>query len=700
MNNKKISIDEPGKSGHLCQTGILLIMILFSPGLIVSQVNEKVNELIEKGEYLTKNENLDSAMYFFDSALLLANDLEAERIQTSINQVKGKQYLAENKLDSAEYYFNLYRSKVIPLEQIIKVSDTNGKTVVSVNEHHDSVYYIYKSKFDQYVTNDDSLGIASSAYALSLYFKNIIRYDTSFKYGFKSYKIFLKKNDNKSLAKSLIHIGDIYSEYDKPDSAFHYYDSAYVVASEHKIINLATLAILQEAKMFESFGYINKRNGNIEQSNKFFYSAIKLYNQLLTANFFDSPIVDKLQLYNSLSYTYENVDSINKAIIYAEKAASLPNDNVNLQFGIKGHLANLYFSSGNNEEALKNYLNNYSFAKRQIEHIGLFDFACRDLIKYYESIKDFNSALIYANSRADYYDSLWSAENRSFNKKSFRSYQEIEELKYTNQINQLKKDQLHFERNVFIATSVLIVLLLISIVIYLRMRNRKNRIIAEQRIQKLEDEKKLLAAQSVMVGQEKERERIARELHDGIGVLLSTASIHFTSIERKINDETADLLKKANKLLQEAHKEVRQISHNMMPGVLTNFGLKEAIHSLFENVEESGEISIGLDLTCGEERLPQNMEIMIYRVIQEMLNNTLKHARATKITFKVNRRKDLIKMEFRDNGVGFDEIELPHGKNLGLSGIRSRVEYLGGKVEMKSGKDKGTFYLITIPVNE
>ena len=117
-------------------------------------------------------------------------------------------------------------------------------------------------------------------------------------------------------------------------------------------------------------------------------------------------------------------------------------------------------------------------------------------------------------------------------------------------------------------------------------------------------------------------------------------------------------------------------------------------------MEESGEISIDLDLTCGEERLPQNMEIMIYRVIQEMLNNTLKHARATKITFTIDRSKDLIRMEFRDNGVGFDEIELPHGKNLGLSGIRSRVEYLGGKVEMKSRKGKGTFYSIVIPAHK
>jgi signal transduction histidine kinase len=231
------------------------------------------------------------------------------------------------------------------------------------------------------------------------------------------------------------------------------------------------------------------------------------------------------------------------------------------------------------------------------------------------------------------------------------------------------------------------------------MRARKNRIIAAQKIQQLEDEKKLMAAQSVMVGQEKERERIARELHDGIGVLLSTASIHFSSVEEKADKETSEMLNKANKLLKDASKEVRQISHNMMPGVLSKFGLREAIEDLCDDVEDASKIKVNLALTCGKERLSENMEIMIYRVIQEMLNNTIKHAKASVIDLMIKRDPDTITIKCSDNGIGFEEGKLPPGKNLGLSGIQSRVEYLGGTVELKSDLNKGTRYLINIPLN-
>jgi signal transduction histidine kinase len=231
------------------------------------------------------------------------------------------------------------------------------------------------------------------------------------------------------------------------------------------------------------------------------------------------------------------------------------------------------------------------------------------------------------------------------------------------------------------------------------MRAKKNRIIAEQKIQKLEDEKKLMAAQSILVGQEKERERIARELHDGIGVLLSTASIHFSSVESKTDKETSEMIKKANKLLKDASKEVRQISHNMMPGVLSKFGLQEAIEDLFEDVEEAGDMQTDLDIALGDERLAENTEIMIYRIVQEMLNNTLKHAQASAVSMSLTKQNDKLIIEYKDNGVGFDETKLPKNKNLGLLGIRTRAEYLGGSVEMKSEPGKGVYYRITIPLD-
>jgi len=276
---------------------------------------------------------------------------------------------------------------------------------------------------------------------------------------------------------------------------------------------------------------------------------------------------------------------------------------------------------------------------------------------------------------------------------------EILHLKDQNKIKELEKKKIRFQRNLSYVIGAVIILLLILILYFFRMRVRKNRIIAAQKIQKLEDEKRLMAAQSVLVGQEKERERIARELHDGIGVLLSTASIHFSSVEEQTDEETGKMLKKANKLLKDAGKEVRQISHNMMPGVLSKFGLREAIEDLFEDVEDTGDLDIDLQIKCKKERLPENTEIMIYRVIQEMLNNTLKHANASAISLFAERTDEQIIIEYADNGDGFEIDKLPQSKSLGLSGIRSRIDYLGGHIELTSKQGKGTRYSITIPIN-
>ena len=285
-------------------------------------------------------------------------------------------------------------------------------------------------------------------------------------------------------------------------------------------------------------------------------------------------------------------------------------------------------------------------------------------------------------------------------REKYKAEYELLHYQDQNRIKELEKKKIRFQRNLSYGIGTTIIVLLILILFFLRMRARKNRIIAAQKIQKLEDEKKLMAAQSILVGQEKERERIARELHDGIGVLLSTASIHFSSVEEKADKETSEMLKKANKLLKDASKEVRQISHNMMPGVLSKFGLREAIEDLFEDVEEASDIEVDLQLICKDERLPENMEIMIYRVIQEMLNNTIKHAKASKISLYISRGDDEVIMDYMDNGVGFDEDKLPHDENIGLSGIRTRIDYLGGTSELTCEPGKGTKYSISIPISK
>jgi signal transduction histidine kinase len=322
----------------------------------------------------------------------------------------------------------------------------------------------------------------------------------------------------------------------------------------------------------------------------------------------------------------------------------------------------------------------------------------------FEETGDYKKALSYLNLAVLYHDSVLNLEKVRAIEDMKAKYEkeknvaQIKALQDENKIKELEKKSMREERNTALGVSTFIIFMLLLILYYFRMTSRKNRIIDTQRIQKLEDEKKLLAAQSVILGQENERKRIAQELHDGIGVLLSTASIHFSSVSKTTEDKkNAEMLEKAEILLKEAGGEVRKISQNMMPAVLSKFGLNDALEDLFDKLVELDDLNVKSHISGIRERMHENTEIMLYRIIQEMVNNTLKHASAKNIEFSCSNGNGVILIDYRDDGIGFDLKNLAHNSSLGIFGIQSRVDFLRGKVKLETGVGKGTKYQISIP---
>jgi signal transduction histidine kinase len=253
------------------------------------------------------------------------------------------------------------------------------------------------------------------------------------------------------------------------------------------------------------------------------------------------------------------------------------------------------------------------------------------------------------------------------------------------------------QRNIFLFTGIGITGLMLFLFLYFRQKTVKNRIIAEQRIRQLEEEKKVLQAKALVEGQDEERKRIARELHDGLGVLLSTVKMQFTTLKDK-SPENQPLIDRASQLLEQASTDVRKISHNMMPGLLTKLGLFEAVEDLMEKVGETEGLDVAVEVPEDVERLPENKEIMLYRIIQEMVNNTLKYAEAKKISVRLQMFPGKMEVYFSDDGKGFNVEEKLESKSIGLQSIQSRVNFLNGSLEIDSGPGKGTGYSITIPI--
>jgi two-component system NarL family sensor kinase len=252
-------------------------------------------------------------------------------------------------------------------------------------------------------------------------------------------------------------------------------------------------------------------------------------------------------------------------------------------------------------------------------------------------------------------------------------------------------------KNIYLFTGLGIIIIILFLFIFFRHKARKEKIITGQRIRQLEEEKKVLAAKALAEGQEEERKRIATELHDGLGVLLSATKMQFSSIKDK-SPENKKLIDKATELLEQASGDVRKISHNMMPGLLMKYGLVEAVEDLFESLDETESLNAATEITWQEERLPENQEIMFYRIVQELVNNTLKHAEAKNIKLIVQALPGQLEAVYTDDGKGFVVEEKLESRSIGLQSIQSRVNFLNGKVVIESKPGAGVKYIIHIPV--
>ena len=232
---------------------------------------------------------------------------------------------------------------------------------------------------------------------------------------------------------------------------------------------------------------------------------------------------------------------------------------------------------------------------------------------------------------------------------------------------------------------------------YQRKIAKQTKELQHQKITELEQENKLVAFGSMIEGQEVERLRIAKDLHDSLGGMLSTIKSHFSTIQQDNDDiNELQLTKKTINLIDDACVEVRRISHNMMPNALSLLGLPGALEDLGEYLTDQG-YQVTLEINNIDNKLKDTTKIMIYRLIQEIISNIRKHAQAKTILIQLIGYKNEINLTIEDDGVGFDYESALQKKSLGLKSINSRVAYLNGKINWDA-IDKGTTVIINIPL--
>ncbi len=607
----------------------------------------------ERGIIYMKTGNLDTAILFNQKSIIINDSL----------QIKGQ--LAHN--------YNLM-----------------GIILLNKNEQEQALEYFTKAKvlFHQL---HDSTGIIFISNSLGSLHETLGNYDSAAFYFFNFIKLCEKTGQEAQLGVGLVNIANIYMLNQDYEKAKEYAQRSISLSQEFDRPDL-------EVNAYKYLAIIHTKELKFEEALRYFLLATELAEKINDQSELSS-------IYINLGNFYDDQKQYDKALEYYNKSASIAKitGDIDVLSSSFLHKGLIYERKGNANLALIYYDSVINILEGEGYYNELSS-VYYNIYKIYETKQDYKNAFNYQSKYYSLKDSALNIESKKAIAGMTLKYEkEKDQAKILNLENiNLQKDltlrKRTNQKNMIFFSGLGLILIAVFILIFIRYKARKEKIIAEQKIVQLEEEKKLLAASSIVNGQEEERKRIATELHDGLGVLLSTVKMQFSSLKSKI-PENQSLIEKATNLLEQATGDVRRISHNMMPGLLTKLGFFEALADLFEQMNESGKIKADLSVEGNiSSRMPENLEIMLYRIIQEMVNNSVKHADANTISLIINLLPTHISIQFSDDGKGFNVDEMLKLKTIGLKSILSRIKFLNGDVTIESNPGKGSTFFMQVPV--
>ncbi len=360
-------------------------------------------------------------------------------------------------------------------------------------------------------------------------------------------------------------------------------------------------------------------------------------------------------------------------------------------------LASLYIEKGKYGEAETLLLNALAAAKE----LGSGDtelIAYKYLTELYIHKKDPDKAALYFQKHSDLKDSVFSKETAlRFSEAQTRFDVEKKDLELARNKAEIEtQEKQHFIKNSIIV-SIVALMCLLAIVASLAYRKKQI-----QQKAKLDAEiafQKEIRSKAIIDAEEKERRRIAQDLHDGVGQILSAAKLNLSGLESQINlidQKQKDAFKNAISLIDDSVKEVRVVSHNMMPNTLIKLGLASAVKEFITKIQGTPNLKVNLEMVGLDKRLDQEKETVLYRVIQEIVSNIIKHAKATEISIQLIKHEKELSVIIEDNGIGFDTTKINTFEGIGLKNIISRIEFINGTVHFDSTVNKGTTVVIEV----
>lgn len=577
----------------------------------------------------------------------------------------------------------LYAIKAIDLANNINYKPGLGDAfnrlgiVYDISGKYDSSIFFYEKALVVYNDIKNLKGRGSAINNLGLIYWNKADYDKALTYFFDALKDFETIKNDQFTANALNNIGMVYYDIKKYQQSLQYHFKAKVV---YEKLNDPYL-----------LGAVCSNLGNV-YTNMIRYDSAEYYFRLAIKKQLEAKDDYGLSIaYNGFAGILSDKKEYDSALKYFDKALVIKKD-LEEHIGessIYTQMATVYKKINNKVLELK-YLN---LAKDVAEQNGFN----KDLISIYSYLStyyeksDVSLSLSFLKKHNAVKDSV-------FNETSNKQITELN-TKYETS----KKEQQLILQQVEIANKNYLVwaitcgtlLLTIAAFSFYRKKQAQNKMNLNVEVMRQQD----IATKGIIVAEEKERKRIAADLHDGVGQMMSVAKMNLSAFENELpfkNEMQKNNFEKIINLVDESCKEIRSVSHQMMPNALLKSGLANAIKEFIDKLD-SRILKVNLYTEGLNERLDSNIETVLYRIIQECVNNVIKHSGANTLDISLIKDTDGIAATIEDNGSGFDIKNKEKFEGIGLKNIISRVQFLKGTVDFDSSVGNGTLVAIHIP---
>lgn len=604
------------------------------------------------------------ALHYLQNAFTVAKKLNWDYAYGTYYEHKAfmKQMTMDNDaaelfFDSAIYYYqksaDAKRNKKETSDAILSVANCNGEKGEALLGKQQ-----YKEAIAQYLLaveawkNSDQLNKSAAIgvyYAkISTVYYKLNQIDKALEYDKLSLSLFDKNNSEEDFALLLIYICDDFIR-------LHQLDSSLVYLAKAK-------PIVEKANNFRlNIQYYNKL-GSISRLKKDFKAAIGYYNKTLDISKQAKDIYMTTTSMKIIGVCYKQMEDYVSARNY-------------LVLALQSAKENKY------EMEKTEILQELVYVEKKTNHLSQAFIYLEEL----NILKD--SATTSASKKA-----IAEIENKY---KAAEKQKTIIQLENDKQIQKLSIQQ-KSTLNYFLIAALAAVFA-IGVLGWRNFRSRnllakKETELNQKRISELEKDRQLVAVDSMLKGQEDERSRLAKDLHDGLGGLLSGVKFSLSNMKDNlvITPDNMAVFERSLDMLDTSIRELRRVAHNMMPEMLTKFGLDEALKEYCNTINATKLVTVKYQSLGMESRLDQSTEIIVFRIVQELLNNIMKHASATEALVQLIRENNRLNVMVEDNGKGFDQGLTENGDGAGWVNIRSRVDYLKGQLDIHTEAGKGT----------